>query len=644
MIITCENCSTRFTLDESLLKPEGSKVRCSRCHHVFTAFPPAQELELPPEPAPETDLPEFDTIEEPDLPDSDPEPDFQDLAFDTDFEDVDFDQGLDFDEADLSFESDADGEGSTGEDDETNFDETEFDGTVEEIEFESPETDAPGLEMSDGPEEDASGDEFDAPEGEDGFPDLEMASSDESFDTFDASDELEELQFEELELEESQPDDDGADIEISFDEDEAPSQDLASLSLEMEEEPDAPDDIDFETEDLTFEAEDLEFEDEDAGPPPSQDLEMEESRPGDQEVSAEETLEPDLELSFEDDLEMEDIEFDDPAPSDEQDLDERDPDDQKTEAPYSAPPQDEDTPAFPELEEFRPQETSKESQGLTDDLDDDLEEDLERGLEDEKFSQYDQVLAQDTEPENDFPELDEELNDPAVSPPEKETPPAPEPQQILEKEPVAGPLIEPPPATDGGKRRRKKRKNGISAPVKILALLFLLVIAAYLISLRLGISIPFLDQVNIPFITQAFKPAPPPVTAIGPIPNDASTNGRFVTNATAGRLFIVTGKVDNPDKVAYSQIRIKGTLLTKGNKKAATQIIYCGNVIAEKTLKSGNISDITRQLNVKEGMQGNNLNIKPGQSVRFMLVFSSLPENLTNFTVEVLDYKPAGPQ
>ncbi|RLB96685.1 MAG: hypothetical protein DRH90_24405, partial [Deltaproteobacteria bacterium] len=39
MIITCENCSTSFNLDEKFLKPSGSKVRCSKCKHVFTAFP-----------------------------------------------------------------------------------------------------------------------------------------------------------------------------------------------------------------------------------------------------------------------------------------------------------------------------------------------------------------------------------------------------------------------------------------------------------------------------------------------------------------------------------------------------------------------------------------------------------------------------
>ena len=56
MIITCENCDTSFNLDENILKPTGSKVRCSQCRHIFTAFPPSPPEEeapseaIPPEP------------------------------------------------------------------------------------------------------------------------------------------------------------------------------------------------------------------------------------------------------------------------------------------------------------------------------------------------------------------------------------------------------------------------------------------------------------------------------------------------------------------------------------------------------------------------------------------------------------------
>jgi predicted Zn finger-like uncharacterized protein len=46
MIITCEACNTSFNLDEKMLKPEGSKVRCSVCSKVFTAYPrPAEPAE-----------------------------------------------------------------------------------------------------------------------------------------------------------------------------------------------------------------------------------------------------------------------------------------------------------------------------------------------------------------------------------------------------------------------------------------------------------------------------------------------------------------------------------------------------------------------------------------------------------------------
>jgi len=40
MIIQCQQCGSRFKLDEGLLREEGSKVRCSLCKAVFVAYPP----------------------------------------------------------------------------------------------------------------------------------------------------------------------------------------------------------------------------------------------------------------------------------------------------------------------------------------------------------------------------------------------------------------------------------------------------------------------------------------------------------------------------------------------------------------------------------------------------------------------------
>lgn len=41
MIIECNGCSRKFKLDETLLKPQGSKVRCTKCGAIFVAVPPA---------------------------------------------------------------------------------------------------------------------------------------------------------------------------------------------------------------------------------------------------------------------------------------------------------------------------------------------------------------------------------------------------------------------------------------------------------------------------------------------------------------------------------------------------------------------------------------------------------------------------
>jgi len=43
MIISCKKCGINFNLDEKLLQPTGSKVRCSKCNNIFTAYPPLVE-------------------------------------------------------------------------------------------------------------------------------------------------------------------------------------------------------------------------------------------------------------------------------------------------------------------------------------------------------------------------------------------------------------------------------------------------------------------------------------------------------------------------------------------------------------------------------------------------------------------------
>ncbi|KAB0671404.1 DUF3426 domain-containing protein [Oryzomonas sagensis] len=48
MIIQCEQCSTKFRLDDAKIKDKGVKVRCAKCRHVFTVTK-QQDLESPDE-------------------------------------------------------------------------------------------------------------------------------------------------------------------------------------------------------------------------------------------------------------------------------------------------------------------------------------------------------------------------------------------------------------------------------------------------------------------------------------------------------------------------------------------------------------------------------------------------------------------
>ncbi len=96
MIIECGECNSKFNLAENLIKEEGSKVRCSVCKNVFTAYPP--EPAIVEEPSPDEimdeDLKETMALDSPPVfkekvPEP-PEPDEEEMELDFDqaFEDA----------------------------------------------------------------------------------------------------------------------------------------------------------------------------------------------------------------------------------------------------------------------------------------------------------------------------------------------------------------------------------------------------------------------------------------------------------------------------------------------------------------------------------------------------------------------------
>ena len=199
------------------------------------------------------------------------------------------------------------------------------------------------------------------------------------------------------------------------------------------------------------------------------------------------------------------------------------------------------------------------------------------------------------------------------------------------------------------KPTKKKKNFFFRMPVIILLLIFLLSIGGYIASVITGYKIPAIDHYikkhiqgyKIPAIDHYIKKHIPEISEAKPIPNQKSVNGRFVTNSTAGNLFVLTGRIENPSNITYSHIEIRGALITTNKEEAKIKNVFCGNIITEDMLKTGNISDINTLLTLKEGAHKINVNVAPGASVPFMVVFSDLPEKLENFTVKVAGFDKA---
>ena len=570
MIITCEKCSTRFNLDESILKPGGSKVRCSLCKQIFTVFPqiPAPPLTSDFEEEIGFDLPE-ETLPEGSEAEGSETDEFEKDASEADEFEADEFETNDFetDKSDLAFEA--------SEFENSDFDETDFE--LDNLDFEtegSPEEDETGLKME-APEKNPANIEISFDEETEVLETEGSLEFDEDDLIFDDAD----MEFTDPELAMTQEE------PIDFD-----NMGQGSLSLE----------IDDPSEELTedeFEA-DLSFEDD-----PDADLIFEES-------GSEKELDQILELDTTDDqnlsfpdLTMETDGDEPPAQESDQNL----PSTAFEEDPF-------------ESEDHKLDEFDFEEEPDLPDSEIRFEESIPEPGDD--FSSYDQVLDQDTEPEEAVQRTD------MAAPIE-----AKESATTLEERTEG---LFPPGLAPGSPRKRRKR-SAMASPIMLLGLIFILVAGAYIASMTLGFKIPYLSDVNIPILENIFKKEIPKKVEPRPVPNEASVNGRFISNDTAGELFIISGQITNPATIPYSHIQVKGTLITKGKVKAQTLTVFCGNIISEEILKTGNILDIHKQLSLKEGAHNSNVDVKPGGFVPFMLVFSNLPENLENFTVEVLE-------
>ncbi len=176
--------------------------------------------------------------------------------------------------------------------------------------------------------------------------------------------------------------------------------------------------------------------------------------------------------------------------------------------------------------------------------------------------------------------------------------------------------------------KRKPVKKGMSK-----SLVFLLIIAilggggygTYYLLNQNGIDIPFLSDYLKPKVQD---PGNLKLTTY-------DINSKFVDNSSVGKLFVISGKVKNGYAENRGMISLVGRIFSTGKVAVHQEDVYCGNIMSDLELANLEWDKIKARLSNRLGDNRSNVKIEPGKSIPFMVVFSGLPEDLEEFTIEV---------
>lgn len=103
--------------------------------------------------------------------------------------------------------------------------------------------------------------------------------------------------------------------------------------------------------------------------------------------------------------------------------------------------------------------------------------------------------------------------------------------------------------------------------------------------------------------------------------------------------FVIEGNVTNHHPVPCKFVQVKGTLFDAKGDRAAEETAYCGNILKKNEIQTSSVERIREVLQRPSGAGLSNLSIEPGKSIPFMLVFLDPPENVSEFSVEIVGYQ-----
>ena len=122
--------------------------------------------------------------------------------------------------------------------------------------------------------------------------------------------------------------------------------------------------------------------------------------------------------------------------------------------------------------------------------------------------------------------------------------------------------------------------------------------------------------------------------------NFQEVSGTFLEDTKLGQLFIIKGNIVNDYQESRSFLLIKGTILDEKGKSIKQKLVYAGNIFTEDQLKEIDLDEMDKGLKNQTGKGNINVDVAPGSSVPFMIIFENLPDNLGEFVVEAVSSSP----
>ena len=116
----------------------------------------------------------------------------------------------------------------------------------------------------------------------------------------------------------------------------------------------------------------------------------------------------------------------------------------------------------------------------------------------------------------------------------------------------------------------------------------------------------------------------------------------FYQNKEVGELFVVTGEAQNSFRKARASILVKVSLFDKKGAVLLQKTAYCGNRLSAEQLATLPMAKIESIMNNQFGDSLANLGVQPGSSIGFTVAIPNVPKEAADFGVEVVGSTVAG--